>query len=130
MATRAYSESWPRCFTPSGIMPCNLEMQSEQAEIQRQPAVADLGTENAEEAKVGGEMLRKEGEGLGTNAVKDKEASVGQVVVEARVAVFTDWACRDNQFRALRRAGIGGFWADGHRLDFGEPLGDGEQTNN
>ena len=54
----------------------------------------------------------------------------GEVIVGGRIVVFTDGACRNNQHKALRRAGVGGFWAHDHPLNFGECLLDGEQTNN
>jgi ribonuclease HI len=53
-----------------------------------------------------------------------------EVIAEGKVVVFTDGACRDNQVRTLRQAGIGGFWGEGHPLNFGLPLREGEQTNN
>ena len=53
-----------------------------------------------------------------------------ELMVDGYIVVFTDGACKDNQYRALRRAGIGGYWADNHPFNFGVPLETGEQTNN
>ena len=47
-----------------------------------------------------------------------------------RVVVFTDGASRDNQHRAIRRAGVGAFWAKGHSYNITEPLRGPCQTNN
>ncbi len=49
---------------------------------------------------------------------------------EGRVVVYTDGASRDNQHRAIRRAGVGVFWAVGHPYNVGEPLRGASQTNN
>ena len=54
----------------------------------------------------------------------------GETIVDGRVVVFTDGACRCNQHKAVRRAGVGGFWADNHPFNFGAPLESGDQTNN
>ena len=46
-----------------------------------------------------------------------------------RVAVHTDGAARRNQHHEIRRAGHGGYWCEGHPLNFIDPLQGTQQTN-
>ncbi len=48
---------------------------------------------------------------------------------EGRVVVWTDGACTDNQHAALRRAGVGAFWAQRHFRNVSVPLQGDTQTN-
>ena len=54
----------------------------------------------------------------------------GETWVQGRVVVYTDGAARDNQFRALCRAGVGAFWSEGHPFNVSQQLQGPVQTNN
>ena len=46
-----------------------------------------------------------------------------------RIIIYTDGACRRNAHKRLRRAGCGGFWGQGHAMNFSMPLPGRSQTN-
>ena len=54
----------------------------------------------------------------------------GETWVQGSVVVYTDGAARCNQFRSLRFAGVGAFWAEGHPFNVSAALPGEEQTNN
>ena len=49
---------------------------------------------------------------------------------DGRGVLFTDEVSRDNQFRSLRRAGLGVSWGHGHPCNVAEPLRGLIQINN
>lgn len=54
----------------------------------------------------------------------------GEFYSAGRVIVFTDGACRGNQWKRARAAGCGAFWAEDHPFNLSSPLEGDEQTNN
>ena len=53
-----------------------------------------------------------------------------ELLVDGRVVVVMDGACRNNQHERSRLAGVGAFWAADHPFNVSEPLSGIEQTNN
>ena len=50
-------------------------------------------------------------------------------ILNGRVVVYTDGACRNNQHERLRRAGYGCFWGRGQARNISRPLVGAVQTN-
>eukprot|EP00973_Karenia_brevis_P060146 8370144-Karenia_brevis.AAC.1 len=50
-------------------------------------------------------------------------------IIDGRVLIYTDGACRWNQFKRLRKAGVGAFWAEGHAKNISIPLPGPWQSN-
>eukprot|EP00973_Karenia_brevis_P070409 9787509-Karenia_brevis.AAC.1 len=57
------------------------------------------------------------------------EARTTELFNCGRVVVYTDGACRDNQYQKLRRAGVGVFWARNHSMNISRPLPGAWQSN-
>eukprot|EP00973_Karenia_brevis_P031772 4384528-Karenia_brevis.AAC.1 len=60
---------------------------------------------------------------------KRSHAWESELIVEGRVVIYTDGACRRNQCARLRRAGVGAFWAVRHSMNVSVPLEGPVQTN-
>ena len=121
-AADAYSELCPPCLQRCGIMPSMLKIVDPEV---RSTHPAKLAEPDAVSVDSSGEESTEE------QAFPDySQQPYGETIVDGRVVVYTDGACQNNQFKAIRCAGVGGHWAENHPFNFGEALGDGEQTNN
>jgi len=131
-ASRAYVESWPSCLSVCGIMPCNVEIRDSEPRMSEDEA--QHGDMNAGQASARNNVISVDSsdeEDLGEQSPTEmSRGPYGEAIVDGMIVVFTDGACRDNQNKALRKAGLGGFWGDEHPFNFSEPLREGEQTNN
>jgi ribonuclease HI len=147
-AIRYYGDSWPECLRSCGLMPSDMEVYDWEAAMCGNAGDCLFRTPPSSEQAADCEQGQA---GSASNDAQDDVISIsssdvdgpqdgscggvrrgpyGEAIVNDRVVVFTDGACKGNQFQALRRAGMGAFWADGHPFNFGQPIGEGEQTNN
>ena len=125
VAIRSFSPQWPPCLAMCAIMPLGLK-------------VDNVGKEQVVTGEAPTECQPKEASCLGgpqtRNAEEDNDlfatGPYGEALIDGRIVVFTDGACKNNQNKLLRRAGVDGFWANGHPFNFGAPLRAGEHTNN
>eukprot|EP00973_Karenia_brevis_P036330 5009452-Karenia_brevis.AAC.1 len=100
-------ELWPPCFTQCGIM----------------PEAGVLGSSEFEDTSDEEPPTDMDDTAIG-------EASCPlETVVNDRVVVYTDGACRHNQNSKLRRAGVGAFWGPKHAKNISTPLSGAVQTN-
>jgi len=108
--------SWPPCMRLCGVVPSTFQAPADLRRSTReaQPEVTDL-TED-EEPKVW--------------ADEGRAGPYGGLTHIGKVVVYTDGACRSNQHKHLRRAGVGAFWAEGHPFNVSTPLVGETQTNN
>ncbi|CAE8600311.1 unnamed protein product [Polarella glacialis] len=115
LATSGRSPSWPACFAICGLMPEGFD-ETQPGTSQPVPVqqIIDLTGEGNDERHItqlgmGGQLQEQWHEG--------------------RVVVCTDGASTNNQRAAIRRAGVGAFWGDGHPSNISEPLVGPAQTN-
>jgi len=107
-APTAAASHWPSCLAVCGILPAIPVDDGLGAQ-----EVIDLTSDEVIEPS-------------------DMEPSQGRTEtwVEGRVVLYTDGASQNNQFRSLRKAGLGVFWGHKHPLNLSEPLAGPIQTNN
>jgi ribonuclease HI len=98
------TEQWPNCLQVCGIMPSVWDQP-----LSNEVPVIDLTRDVC---------------------LEDGKTSAAERWHNSRVVVYTDGASRDNQHRALRRAGVGAFWSENHPFNISEPLQGPAQTNN
>ena len=102
------ASQWPACFTVCSLVPSHFA-----AAAATPSAVIDLTQD---------EFPNMPTSGFDFCAAEARHNS--------RVIVYTDGASRDNQHRAIRRAGVGVFWATNHPFNIAETLKGASQTNN
>ena len=78
---------WPACLSSCGIVPSNFKSSSQQV-------VVDLTQDGVSAPTV------------------DSKSRTAEAWCDGRVVVYTDGASRNNQHAAIRRAGVGAFWAN------------------
>jgi ribonuclease HI len=107
--------AWPECLAVCGLLPagfCSLPAAV--------PLFIDLTIEDDTNAPA--EIVAA---AVGLNS----SHPVAEICHDNRIVIYTDGACRGNQTRAIRRAGVGVFWGIGHRFNISEPLNGAQQTN-
>ena len=107
-----FASQWPACLAICGILPA-------------QPTA----TENTAY-----EVIDLTDDDVVDLTLDDAQVTAAALPCEAwnggRVVVYTDGASKDNQYRSLRRAGLGVFWGPRHPWNLAEPLRGPVQTNN
>ena len=129
-ATAVYDDEWPACFRICGLMPSSWRPgKFAQKPTPVQEPNLTVGLTSSEHSSGS----------AGTTdcidlTIEDHVEPACTAHLEmyccGRVVVYTDGACRGNQFRKQRRAGFGGHWGKDHPFNFGEALEGNDHTNN
>jgi len=125
-AMEHWSPAWPPCFKWCGIMPAAgvVTRSTEDKAAEQQFSAGQLGTGGDEVVSV------SSGSSPALSPRSGRETEHGELCIDGFVVVYTDGACRDNQDRAKRVAGVGAFWGEQHPFNISEPLNGCEQSNN
>jgi ribonuclease HI len=110
IATNTYKPDWPSCFASCGIL-CD--------------GVVVPSATSHNHTKSRPHLLEPSSSGIG----KSRAPCRSECFLNGKVVVYTDGACMQNQSPALRRAGVGAWWCDGHPKNASKPLDGHTQTN-
>jgi len=112
------------CFAKCGLVPEGWEARSVAG---RHPTELDQAVVGEEEPV---EVIDLTAEEEVPDQWAEAARRYGETWVQGRVVVYTDGAARNNQYRALRKAGVGAFWSKGHPFNVSQALQGDIQTNN
>ena len=112
-AALSYRQDWPPCLKRCGLIPesCLLQDKGKQE-------IIDLAVSD----EIRGEQRRIEEEACQQLWTACEKGPYGEIIVDDRVVVWTDGACKQNQNEHARRAGVGAFWAHNHPFNVSEGL--------
>lgn len=120
----SFRESWPSCFQRCGLMPLDhdafmhVELEASDSAVNGNDDWDERGHVNDETANLRGQTPQL-----------DVRTRMEEWVLDGKVVVYTDGACRNSQHERLRKSGYGCFWGQCQTRNIAKPLAGVVQTN-
>ena len=124
---REYASDWPPCLSRCGIMPAELVLPDPEAVLTAEGSPIPAARADGDAVSICSSSSGGDGDDVSAGSAV---GPCGETIADGKVVVYTDGACRNNQLRACRVSGIGGYWCAGLPFNFGEPVREEEHTNN